>query len=142
MERAIFWGRGFALLAAVGCESVNQTIDTTRFHPPYTVSVYQGGRPISQQITPDSEQEAAITHWLESNRSGWRKPPCGRYTPKRLISGHGFELSFVDDVCLLTDQRDGTPCEESWVWWIKPILRENSELDEVFRLDLQGTEHD
>ena len=120
----------FASLAAVGCASFSQTVDITKVRPPYRVVVYdQGGPVLRKEITRESEDEATITRWLESNKSGWRATPV-TYAPKRLIDGDGFSINFLDGGCVINYSTAGIG--NGGVQLYKAIPKENLELSEVF----------
>ena len=89
------------LVLISGCSNTGQTIDVTKLGPAREIVVYQGGKPIIERsIAAGSDEELAVTAWLQTHKSGWRWD-LNTYAPVCRVSGERFTLNFQMGRCIL-----------------------------------------
>jgi hypothetical protein len=73
-----------------GCEKVDFAALVAQ---PLTISVFKGGRPVSERhLSPPSSEHDQLTAWFSQHQSNWHSSYV-TYAPGVLVSGTNFELN-------------------------------------------------
>jgi hypothetical protein len=83
----------FSFVVLVLLSGCGQTDLTSLVQQPLSISVFNGGRPVSErQVLPPSKDHELLSSWLAQHQSGWHSSFV-TYAPGVLVTGTNFTMN-------------------------------------------------